>query len=56
MTACLNFLLWLHVQIIGILDSMSFTVGTNSVSFWEVILGFLFLFMIIAVFWKGARG
>lgn len=56
MTLALDFMVWLHVQLLTVLDSMSLAVGGYNVSFLEVIFGFLVIFMVIAVFWKGARG
>lgn len=53
-----EFILFLRdsiADITGMLDSFSFNMGGMNVTLFDLIIGFLAMGLIVAVFWKGSR-
>ncbi len=52
-------ILWFRdrvVDISNLLDSYTFSIAGMSISYFELLLGFFALSVVITVFWKGGRG
>lgn len=55
MDIALQFFVWLHLQFIHVMESIVFQIDGISVNFFQIVVSFIIIFTILAVFWKGAR-
>lgn len=56
MTAFLQFMVTQFKSIIGVLNSTFFELGGYNVSFGGVIFSFLAIYMVVSLYWRGAKG
>lgn len=56
MSQFISFFITMWKSLINTLDSVRFDVFGVNASLFQILIGFILLAIVIAVFWKGARG
>lgn len=55
MDILLDFFVWMHLQFIGVMQSIVLELQGFRISLFDIVIGCIMTLTILAIFWKGAR-